>query len=41
MNKELKIVLILAVTLLVLGTAALYYIKSMMPSGIVVTTFML
>lgn len=33
MNKVLKIVLILAVTLLVLGTAAFYYIKSMMPSG--------
>ena len=33
MKKVLKIVLILAVILLVLGVAAFYYIKSMMPSG--------
>ncbi|MBR6705864.1 MAG: hypothetical protein IKI84_04190 [Clostridia bacterium] len=33
MKKVLKIVLILAVILLVLGIAAFHYIKSMMPSG--------
>jgi hypothetical protein len=33
MKKVLKIVLILTVILLVLGIAAFYYIKSMMPSG--------
>ena len=33
MRKVLKIVLILAVILLVLGVAAFHYIKSMMPSG--------
>jgi len=33
MKKVLKFVLILAVILLVLGIAAFYYIKSMMPSG--------
>lgn len=33
MKKVLKIVLILAVILLVLGVAAFHYIKSMMPSG--------
>ena len=33
MKKVLVIVLILAVILLVLGIAAFYYIKSIMPSG--------
>ena len=33
MKKVLKMVLILAGILLVLGIAAFYYIKSMMPSG--------
>ena len=33
MKKAVKIVLILAGILLVLGIAAFYYIKSMMPSG--------
>ena len=33
MKKVLKIVLILAVILLMLGIAAFHYIKSMMPSG--------
>ena len=33
MKKAVKVILILAVILLVLGVAAFYYIKSMMPSG--------
>ena len=33
MKKVVKIVLILAVILLVLGVAAFFYIKSMMPNG--------
>ena len=33
MKKALKVILILGVILLVLGVAAFYYIKSMMPSG--------
>ena len=33
MKKAVKVILILAVILLVLGIAAFYYIKSIMPSG--------
>ena len=36
MKKAVKVILILAVILLVLGIAAFYYIKSIMPTDLIV-----